>query len=98
MKPHAFHPDANVEYAEAAEYYARISAELGGRFFDAIEQLIAEARVRPRAYREILPSVRRHFTAEFPYGILYVERPDDIWIIAVINLHRDPTYWTHRLS
>ena len=98
MKPHAFHPEANEEYAEAAEYYANISPKLGARFHDEIEELIAEACTLPKAYRLIRSPVRRHFTAEFPYGILYVERPDDIWIVAVMNLHRDPVYWTHRVG
>ena len=42
MKRHVFHPDADHEYAEAAFYDQGISAELGGRFFDEIESLIAD--------------------------------------------------------
>ena len=37
MKPHAFHPEADAEYAEAAQYYAAMRPELGGRFHDEIE-------------------------------------------------------------
>ncbi|MEO5959949.1 MAG: type II toxin-antitoxin system RelE/ParE family toxin [Opitutaceae bacterium] len=98
MKSHALHPEADEEYAEAAQHYANISPELGGRFYDAIECLIAEACERPKAFRQIRPPVRRHFTTEFPYGILYVERPDDIWIVAVMPLKRAPDYWLHRLD
>lgn len=98
MKAHALHPEADQEYAEAAQHYASISPELGGRFYDAIERLIAEACERPRLYRQIRPPVRRHFTAEFPYGILYAERPDEIWIVAVMPLKRGPDYWLHRLG
>jgi hypothetical protein len=32
VKPHAFHPEAAEEYADAANYYTQISPELGGRF------------------------------------------------------------------
>ena len=98
MKPHALHPEADQEYAEAAQHYAGVSPELGGRFFDEIERLISEACARPRAFRQIPPPVRRHFSREFPYDVLYVERSDDIWILAVMPLHREPDYWVHRLD
>jgi hypothetical protein len=47
VKPHRFHPEADAEYAEAAEYYAAIQPELGGRFYDEIEDLIAGACSNP---------------------------------------------------
>ena len=98
MKPFDLHPEASEEFNEALRHYAAISPELGGRFYDEIERLIAEARTHPKAFRVIRPPVRRHFTREFPYGILYVERPEDIWILAVMPLHREPDYWVHRLG
>jgi hypothetical protein len=33
----AFHPEADEEHANAAEYYTRIEPELGQRFYDEIE-------------------------------------------------------------
>jgi hypothetical protein len=33
VKPYAFHPDAEVEYVQAAEYYAAIDSSLAVRFF-----------------------------------------------------------------
>lgn len=41
MKPHRFHPEADEEYAAAATHYANITPQLGGRFYDEIERLIA---------------------------------------------------------
>ncbi len=98
MKPHGFHREADAEYAVAAEYYASISPELGGRFYDEIERLIAEACAQPRLYRRVRGEVRRHFTAAFPYGILFEDRPDHVRILAVMSLHRDPNCWLHRLE
>jgi len=98
VKRHGFHREADAEYAAAAEYYAAINPELAGRFHDEIERLIAEACLHPRAYRRVRGEIRRHFTAAFPYGILFEDRPDVVRILAVINLHRDPIYWVHRLK
>jgi hypothetical protein len=71
VKPHGFHREAREEYAQAAQDYADVSPELGGRFYDEIERLIAEVCQWPEAYRCIRPPVRRHFSTVFPYGILY---------------------------
>ena len=51
MKPHVFHPAAGREYTEAAEYYARIRGELGGRFYDEVEGLILDIRHQPDRFR-----------------------------------------------
>ncbi len=93
MKPHALHPEAEAEYEEAALHYTAVTPDLGGQFYDEIERLIADACRTPGIFRVIRAPARRHFTREFPYGIIYVERPDDIWILAVMHLHRQPGYW-----
>jgi len=98
VKPPAFHSEARVELAEAARYYAAIVPELGQRFYAVIDQLIAEACQSPGTFRIIRKPARRHFTREFPYGIIYVERPGDLWVLAVIPLRRKPGYWQHRLN
>jgi plasmid stabilization system protein ParE len=98
VKPFDLHPEASEEFNEALRHYNDISPDLGGRFYDEIERLIAEASERPKTFRQIRPPVRRHFTREFPYGIMYVDRPDDIWILAIRLLHREPDYWVHRLG
>lgn len=51
MKRHAFHHEAEEEYADAAEYYAGIEPELGGRFYDEIERLIRDVRQNPERFR-----------------------------------------------
>ncbi len=98
MKRPAFLPEARIELIEAAQYYATILPGLGYRFYTVIDDLINEVGRLPGTFRYIRKPARRHFTREFPYGIIYVERPDDIWILAVMHLHRDPVYWTQRLT
>ena len=98
MKSRAFHPEARAEFAEAALYYASIQSELGQRFHNEMEPLISEVRRMPGTFRFIRKPARRHFSHEFPQGIICVEQPDDIWIVAVMPLRRKPGYWTHRLD
>jgi len=98
VKPVVLHREALEEFDAAAAHYAEIDPAPGRRFYDVIDRLIAEARAAPATFRFIREPVRRHFSREFPYGIIYVERPADIWIIAVMPLRRKPGYWTHRIT
>jgi hypothetical protein len=98
VKRHAFHREAEEEYSGAAEYYAGIEAELGGRFFDEIERLIRDVRQSPERFRFFDAPIRRHFSDVFPYAVLNVDQPDRVLIIAVMHRKRRPGYWRRRLE
>ena len=97
MKLHRFHRRADAEYAEAAQYYAGISTELGGRFYDEIERLIAEIRADPGRFRKFASPARRHFSRVFPYAVIYLDRPDHVWIVGIMHFKRHPASWKERL-
>ena len=96
MKPHGFHREALEEYAQAAEDYAKIDPELGGRFYDEIERLIGDACRAPLLFRRVRGPIRRHFSTVFPFAILYEDKADHVRILAVMPMHRDPNYWASR--
>jgi hypothetical protein len=96
VKPHGFHREAEAEYIQSALEYAGVSQELGRRFVDEIERLIADVCLRPGMYRYIRRPIRRHFSMIFPFGILYEDKPEMIRILAVMPLRRDPNYWEPR--
>ena len=99
MKPHAFHPEADEEYAEAAAYYAEQGGpDLGGRFYDEIERVIAEIAAAPHRFRRYDPPARRNLARDFPFAVVYLDEPDRVWILAVMPLRRHPDYWKHRLA
>lgn len=98
MKPHYFHPEAAEEYAAAAEYYFSIRPELGGQFYDEIERLMETVCRQPDLFRVFDAPARRHFSTVFPYAVIYVEQPDRVWIVAVMNCKQRPGYWKRRLE
>ena len=97
MKPHAFHPEANQKYAQAAEYYANIAPRLGVRFHDEIESLILKVRRQPQRYFRFSPPAQRALSQKFPYSVVYLDEPDRVWIVAVMHSKRRPDYWRNRL-
>lgn len=98
MKPFRFHRKADAEFTEAVAYYANISPELGRRFCAAIHEVILEIRSDPTRYRTIMPPVRRHFHRIFPYAVLYIDRPDCVWIVSVSAFKRAPDHWRKRMD
>ncbi len=70
---HRFHPEADAEFADAVRYYAEVAPELGMRFYREMERWIREVCAHPERFRKFDPPARRHFSAEFPYAVIYVE-------------------------
>jgi plasmid stabilization system protein ParE len=95
---HAIHPEADAEFADAARYYAEIAPELGARFYLEMERLIRDVCAHPERFRMFDPPARRHFSAQFPYVIIYLVKPDHVWIVAVMHMKRKPGYWRERLG
>ena len=62
--------------------------------YSAIERTMAYAKAWPIVEEDI----RRSLVRRFPYGILYAEENEELFIVAVMHLHRDPDYWKHRVE
>jgi toxin ParE1/3/4 len=44
------------------------------------------------------PEVRKLQIEQFPFSLLYVERADYIWVVAIAHGSRKPGYWKDRIS
>jgi plasmid stabilization system protein ParE len=93
-----FHPEAEEEFLGAMDWYEEHEASLGLHFAREVYDAIRRAAERPEAWPVFEGEVRRCQTRRFPYGVLYSQEPDGIFILAVMHLHRDPGYWKHRLG
>jgi plasmid stabilization system protein ParE len=91
-----FHPDAELEFNAAIDYYEAIENGLGYDFTLEIASAIGRVTDFPKAWLVTEGEIRRALVKRFPYGILYAEDQDTIYIIAVMHLHRDPEYWKYR--
>ncbi len=98
MKPHFFHPETDGEYVQAVQYYSGIALELGRRFHDEMERLIQEACGDPERFWKFSTPARRHLSGDFLYAIVFMEKPEHLWIVAVMHMKRRPGYWRGRLA
>ena len=94
----AFHPEARLEYREAAAFYESRSLGLGAAFTREIEAAIERVVEAPDRWRIIHDDVRRCLTRTFPYGVLYVIEKEYVLIVAIAHFSRKPGYWHERLE
>jgi hypothetical protein len=92
---HIFHPEAG---AEAVDYYEERRKGLGRDFATEVYSAIERIAVCPKAWTAVENGIRRCLVRRFPYGVIYSERGDKIYILAVMHLRRNPDYWKHRIQ
>lgn len=96
-----FHPEADDDFTRALQHYAEPDNPpgLSQRFYQHINTLVAEIEARPALFRVYRPPLaRRHFRRPFPYAVVYVVKPDQLWVLAVMHFKQPPSFWLHRLK
>ena len=91
-----FHPDAESEFNQTIDYYEEIETGLGYDFAIEVYTTIQRSLIYPNAWPVLEGDIRRCLVRRFPYGVLYSIEPNGLFILAIMNLHRDPDYWKHR--
>jgi len=93
MTTYRFTSAALSELKEATRYYEQKENGLGTAFLDEIDATIERIQRFPYAWHRVSPRTRRCRTHRFPFGLHYQIRPDEILVIAVMDLRRDPKRW-----
>ena len=85
-----FHAEAEAEMTEAAAYYEAQQTNLGRRFLTSVQDAINRIRINPLLFPVVEFDVRRCRTKTFPFDILFQVHSDELVIVAVMHLHRNP--------
>ena len=100
-KPVRLHPDARAEMQQSVRFYRERGGE---RWVAEFEQQVAEGlnaiAANPERFPHLpdLPVVRKYRLKRFPFSVLYINRSEDIWVVAVAHGRREPGYWKQRIS
>ena len=92
-----FASPAEQELKEAMEFYESARTGLGEKFLAEVEATTNLIESFPLAWTSLSPRTRRCRTHRFPYGLFYQVRSDEILIISVMDLRRDPKRWEQYL-
>ncbi len=85
-----------AEYAEAVDFYENRATGLGREFYDEVERLLRLLGESPGVGSPLDADYRRVYCRRFPFGVIYAERGDDVYVLAVMHLRRRPGYWKTR--
>jgi len=88
---------ADAELAEAVDYYTTIHPGLGLKFLVQVEAAVRLIETHPEAWLPVSPRTRRCRVRHFPFGPLYQLRANEILVLSVMDLRRDPKRWEHLL-
>lgn len=92
-----FHPEALLEFQDAAVFYEAQQLGLGVRFIAAVQSAVDHIAASPKIWRVVEDDTRRYLTKVFPYAVLYTVESDYVLVVAVMHCHREPGYWHHRI-
>jgi plasmid stabilization system protein ParE len=93
-----YHPDAEEELIEAAQYYEKRVSGLGHRFLREYDAAISDIEKTPELWPVIEDGLRRHVMRRFPYAIYYRVQDEELRILVVMHHSRHPDYWRYRLN
>lgn len=85
------------ELTAAVEYYESQQPGLADRFLSAVEDTAERIKRHPEMWARVSPRVCRCFVHRFPFALLYDATAEEIQIISVADLRRDPQRWEHLL-
>jgi toxin ParE1/3/4 len=93
-----YHPDAEAELIEVAQFYNRRVPGLGEDFLDAVDAAVNIVVEAPERWRPVERDVRRYLLSRFPFAIIYRALPDHVRVLAVKHHSRERDYWMNRLN
>ena len=87
-----YHPEARQEVVDTFQWYSGIDEQLGERF--KIELARAEAKIQrsPETWGRYLHDTQAFRFKGFPFVLAYIERDNQITIVALAHTRRRPGY------
>jgi len=92
-----FTSTAKTGLKAALEFYQSAREGLGAEFLAEVQSAASLIESFPLAWSPLSTRTRRCRTHQFPYGLFYQIRCDEILTVSVMYLRRDPKCWEEYL-
>ncbi|MGI8906648.1 MAG: type II toxin-antitoxin system RelE/ParE family toxin [Candidatus Sumerlaeaceae bacterium] len=86
-----------MNFLDAVQFYETAKAGLGEKFRLAVNAAAKEIGRKPSFWRRLRGNYRRCLVSDFPFGLIYINDEEKVYIVAVMHLRRGPGYWAKRL-
>ncbi|MEY4705495.1 MAG: hypothetical protein RL042_1700 [Nitrospirota bacterium] len=87
---------SDLDIQAAALWYEDQRSGLGSRFLDELDLVFGRIVDNPRQFPRVDGNVHRAILRHFPYGVYFLAESEDINVLAVLHLHREPDMWKSR--
>jgi toxin ParE1/3/4 len=95
------HAEARSELRDSVAFYRERAGERWAvRFKLRVAEGLKAIAAKPERYPPApdLPGVQKLRLRQFPFSLLYINRTDYVWVVAVAHGSRKPGYWKERVS
>jgi plasmid stabilization system protein ParE len=90
-------PSAAQDLDEGFSFYEKQSEGLGQYFDDSLFSDIESLRIHAGIHSKVL-NFHRFFSKRFPYAIYYKKDSETVYVYAVLDCRKDPTFHLKRLG
>ena len=90
-------PEAEVEIAEARDWYDERAPGLGADFVAVVRNTITAIVDNPFQYQPLWKNYRRAVLHRFPYLVVYAVSDHLVRVVTYVHGQRDPRDWHERL-
>ena len=91
-------PLAQRDVRRAFSWYEQQQPGLGRDFVGELDAVYERLTDNPYAYQDIFHGVRRAVLRRFPYGAFYLVADNEVRVLAVMDMSRDPEIWRRRID
>ena len=81
---------SDLDIQAAALWYEGQRGGLGKRFLNELDEVFRRIENNPRQFPTLEGEARRALLRHFPYGVYFAEGADEVVVLAVLHLHREP--------
>jgi len=93
-----FMPAARLDLADAVAWYEEHALEIVPRFRQALRSIVKRIEGNPRQFTPSPHGTRRALVRGFPYQVIFRERSEACYVVAVFHASHDPQTWKSRTS
>lgn len=90
MKPIIVNPEAERDLSEAKDWYDHRLNGLGTQLIARVTETFLRIQQFPEAFATVFPPLRMLVTEQFPYSVVYRSDPEQITVVAVYHVRRNP--------
>lgn len=91
-----FHPEAEHEYHEAAQWYGQQRFGLDAEFLTCVDETLQRIVRHPEMYPVVHNQKRRAVVRRFPYAIFFERGENELRILSIFHSRRNPEIWKSR--